>query len=126
MAANVAARVLDLGLNVLDTEASHIFITSAEATTFSEASSSMALANKNFGAGAAFGSPAAGSPNGRQVASTAITDGVVTASGTATNWAAVDVPNSRLLAVGSLAASQAVTSGNSFSLPSYTIRLPSQ
>lgn len=126
MAANVASRVLDLGLNVLDTEADKIFICSAEPTTYSEATSTYALGNKTWSAGGAFGSPAAGSPNGRKVASTAITDGSVTGTNTATHWAVVDSANSRLLAVGSLSSSQAVTNGNVFTLGSFDIRLPSQ
>ena len=126
MAANVASRVLDLGLNVLDTEADKIVLCSQEPTTFTEANSTYKLGEKSFSAAAAFGSPANGSPNGRKVSSTAITDGSVTATGTATNWAAIDTANSRLLAVGSLSASQAVTSGNTFSLPSFDIRLPNQ
>lgn len=126
MAANVADRVLDLGLNVLDTEATHIYITNAEATNFTQASSTFALGNKNWGAGAVFGAPAAGSPNGRKVSSAAVTDGSVTATGTATHWAVTDNTNSRLLAVGTLAASQGVTSGNPFTLSSFDIRLPNQ
>lgn len=126
MAANVADRVLDNGLTVLDTEATHIYICSAEPSTFTAASSTNALGNKNFGAGGCFGAPAAGSPNGRKVSSTAITDGTVTGTGTATHWAVTDNTNSRLLAVGSLSSSQAVTSGNTFTLGSYDIRLPNQ
>jgi len=122
MAANVQDRVLDLGLNVLDTEATHMYITSAEATTFTEASSTFAKGNKNWGAGAVFGSPAAGSP-GRKVTSAAITDGSVTGTATVTNWAVTDNTNSRLLAVGALSASQAVTSGNTFSLGAFDIKL---
>lgn len=121
----VGDRVLDLGLNVLDTEATHIYINyTSEATTYTEATSTKACGNKNFGAGAAFGAPAAGSPNGRKASSTAITDGSVTATQTAGWWAATDNTNARLLATGTLASSQAVTSGNTFSLPSFDIRLP--
>lgn len=120
----VGDRVLDLGLNVLDTEATHLYITSAEATTFTQASSTNALGNKNFGAGAVTGAPAAGSPNGRKVTTAAITDGSVTATGTASYWAITDNANSRLLATGTLSASQAVTSGNTFTLGAFDIRLP--
>ena len=126
MANLLSDRVLDLGLNVLDTEASHIHLCSQDPTTYTEASSTYSLGNKNFGAGAAFGSPAAASPNGRKVTSTAITDGSVTATGSAAKWAAVDATNTRLLANGSLAASQTVTSGNTFSLASFDIRIPNQ
>lgn len=122
----LADRVLDNGLTILDTETSHIYICSQEPTTYTEATSTYALGNKNFGAGSAFGAPAAGSPNGRKVSSTAITDGSVTATGTASHWAATDNTNSRLNATNSLSASQAVTSGNTFSLPSFDIRIPNQ
>ena len=126
MADNLQDRVLDLGLNVLDIEATHLYICSQEPTTFVEASSTYALGAKNWGAGAVFGSPAAGSPNGRKVSSAAISDGAVTGTGTAAKWAITDNTNSRLLAVGSLAASQAVTAGNTFSLATFDIRIPSQ
>lgn len=126
MAANVADRVLDLGLNVLDTEADKIYITNAEATTFTQAITTFALGNKNFGAGAVTGSPAAGTtPTGRKVTTAAVTDGTITATGTATHWAIVDSANSRLLAVGTLAASQGVTNGNTFTLTAFDIKLAS-
>jgi hypothetical protein len=126
MPASLSDRVLDLGLNVLDTEADKIVLCSAEPTTFTEANSTFKLGEKTFTAGAAFGAPAAGSPNGRKVASTGITDGSVTGTGTATKYGVLDAANSRLLADGDLAASQAVTSGNTFSLPTFDIRVPSQ
>ena len=119
-------RVLDLGLNVLDTESTHIYICSAEPTTYASATTSSALGNKNFGVGACFSTPASASPNGRKVTSTQITDGVVNGTGTAAFWAATDNTNSRLHAVGSLSASQGVTSGNSFTLTAFDVRLPSQ
>lgn len=121
----VGDRVLDLGLNVLDTEATHIYINyTSEATTFTEASSTKACGNKNFGAGNVCGSPAAGSPNGRKVTTAAVTDGSVTATQTAGWWSITDNTNSRLLATGALAATQAVTSGNVFTLGAFDIRLP--
>lgn len=114
-------RVLDNGLTVLDTEADKIFICSAEPATYTAAITTNALGNKTFAAGGAFGVPAARAPSGRKVASTAITDGTVTATGTASHWAAVDSTNSRLLAASSLAATQAFTSGNTFSLGTFDI-----
>lgn len=121
----VQSRVLDLGLNVLDTEASHIYLCSQEPTTYTEASSTYALANNNFGAGAVFGAPAAGSPNGRKVTSAAVVSGSVTATGTAANWASTDNANSRLLAAGNLAATQVVSTGNTWQMAAFDIRLPS-
>lgn len=122
----VDSRVLDNGLSVLDTESTHLYLTSSEATTFTQASSTFALGNNNFGAGAVFGAPAAGSPNGRKVSSAAVSAGSITATGTAAFWAATDNTNSRLNATGSLSATQAVTSGNTWQMASFDVRLPNQ
>jgi hypothetical protein len=122
----VDSRVLDLGLNVLDTESTHMYLCSAEPANFTQASSTLALANNNFGAGNVFGAPAAGSPNGRKVTSAAVSAGSVTATGLATNWAATDNANSRLNVTGALAASQNVTTGNTWGMAALDVRLPSQ
>lgn len=121
-------RVLDLGLNVLDAESSDIVIASGEPTAYSLTTAGAAnqLGRKAFGAGNAFGAPAAGAPNGRKVSSAQVTDGTITTSGTAAWWAVVDVGNTRLLAHGSLSATQVVTSGNTFTLGAFDIRIPSQ
>ena len=126
MAALVADRVLDNGLSVLDSEADKIYICSTEPTTYTEATSTYALGNKNFGAGGVCGSPAAGtSPTGRKVTTTAVTDGSVTADGTAAKWAIVDSANSRLLARGNLSSSVGVTNGSQFTLGAFDIKLAS-
>lgn len=119
--ASIADRVFDNGLTVLDTEANKILITSAEATTYTQANATFALGNSTT---LSIGAPAARSGGGRQVTIAAITDGAVTATGTATHYAIVDTVNSRLLATGSLSASQAVTSGNTFTLSAAVIGIP--
>lgn len=116
--------VLDAALSKLDTEANAIYICSLEPTTYAAATSTNALGNAAGGAYPGIGAPADGSPNGRAVTSTAVTAGTVTATGTATHFAIVDTVNSRLLATGSLSASQSVTSGNTFTLTSFTVRIP--
>src|SRR5262245_11446684 len=126
MASVVGDYVLDNGLSALDALADKIYICSQDPTTFTEAASTYALGNKAFGAGAAVGAPAAATPNGRKVTTAAITDGNVTGTGTAAKWAIVDSVNSRLLCNGALSASQAVTSGNTFTLGAFDIRLPNQ
>ena len=124
MAAKVADVILDSGLSTLDTAASHIFICSSEPTTYAQASTTYLLGTKSWGAGNAFGSPAAGtSPTGRKVSSVAITDGTITTSGTASWWAACGTAS--LHAHGLLASAQAVTAGNTFSLGSFDIKLAS-
>lgn len=117
----VADYVLDKALAVFDTEANRIDICSQAPTTFTEATATYTLGNKTS---IAIGAPADASPDGREVTTTAITDGSVTGTGTATHYAITDTVNSRLLAYGALGASQAVTNGNIFTLPSFKIRMP--
>lgn len=121
---SIADRVYDNGLTVLDTEANAIYICSSEPATYAAATTTAALGSATGGAFTGIGAPAAGSPNGRQVTVNAITAGSVTATGTASHFAIVDTVNSRLLATGALSATQAVTSGNTFSLTPLTIRIP--
>jgi len=113
-------RVFDNGLTVLDTEANAIHITSAEATDFANVST-VTLGNSTS---LSIGAPADRAGGGREVTAAAITDGSVTGTGTATHYAIVDTINSRLLATGSLSASQGVTSGNTFTLTSVDIGIP--
>lgn len=119
--ASLADRVFDNGLTVLDTEANRIDITSQESTTYAEATSTHTLGNSTS---LSIGAPADRSGGGREVTVAALSDGSVSGTGTATHFAIVDTSNSRLLATGSLSASQAVTSGNTFSLGSFTIGIP--
>lgn len=119
--ASLGDRVFDNGLTVLDTEANAIHITSQEATTYTEATSTYTLGNSTS---LSIGAPADRTGGGREVTAAAISDGSVTGTGTATHYAVVDTVNSRLLATGSLTASQAVTTGNTFSLGSFTIGIP--
>ncbi len=128
MADVISDYVLDNGLTVIDTQADKIYILSADPTTFSEATTggAFALGNKNFGVGNVSAGPADATPNGRKITTTAITDGSITNSGTATKWAIVDTINSRLLVHGSLAAGVAVVSGQTFQLPAFIVQLPDQ
>jgi hypothetical protein len=114
-------RVFDNGLTVLDTEANAIHVTSQEATTFTEATSTYTLGNSTS---LSIGAPQDRSGGGREVVVAEITDGDVTGTGTATHYAIVDTGNSRLLATGSLTASQSVTDGNTFTLSSVAIGIP--
>ena len=119
--ATLGDRVFDNGLTVLDTEANAIHITSQEATTYTEATSTYTLGNSTS---LSIGAPADRTGWGREVTAAAISVGSVTGTGTATHYAVVDTVNSRLLATGSLSVSQAVTTGNTFSLGSFTIGIP--
>jgi len=119
--ASLADRVFDNGLTVLDTEANRIDITSQESTTYAEATSTHTLGNSTS---LSIAAPSDRGGGGREVVIAAISDGSVSGTGTATHYAIVDTSNSRLLATGSLSASQSVTSGNTFSLASFTIGIP--
>lgn len=119
--ASLDNRVFDNGLTVLDTEANAIHITSQEATTYANATSTYSLGNSTS---LSIGAPQDRSGGGREVVVAAITDGSVTGTGTATHYAIVDTSNSRLLATGSLTASQSVTTGNTFTLSSVAIGIP--
>ncbi|MBL4768048.1 MAG: hypothetical protein JKY94_10090 [Rhodobacteraceae bacterium] len=104
-------RIYDLGLNVLDTEADEIFVCSQEPANYTEAVTTYALGNSSS---LSIGAPAAKAGGGRKVTIAAISDGAVSADGTATHYGIVDTVNSRLLLANTLDSSQQVYSGNAF------------
>lgn len=114
MPAILGDRVFDYGLNVLASEADKLYLTSAQAVTYAEATATYALGNKTLGAGDV-SDPADRTGGGRKVTISQVTGGSGTANGTATHWALVDSVNSRFLASNALSASQAIASGNTFS-----------
>lgn len=117
----LADEVLDSGLSVLDTGANRLDICSQEPATYTEATSTYTLGNKTS---LSVGAPADRSPNGRKVTVAAITDGSVTATGTASHYAVSRTSDSTRLAANSLSASQAVTNGNTFSLAAFDVGIP--
>lgn len=113
---------LDLALAELDTGANRLDIHSTgEPTTYANAIATTTLGNKTA---IAVSAPADRTPNGRKVTISAITDGAVTATGTAEFWSIVNTTASRLLATGALASTQAVTSGNVFTTAAFDIGIP--
>lgn len=121
MAGYISSDVLDNGINLIDTAGNKLVICSALPTTFTEANATYALGNK---VSPTISAPQARSPDGRKVVVSAITDGTVTATGTATHFAVLDTTSSRLLAAQELASSQSVTSGNTFTLAAVDIGIP--
>lgn len=117
----VNTSVLDSGLSWAQTNGTRLDITTTEATTYAQATSTLTLGNKT---GVSVGAPANGSPSGRKVTVPSISGGSVTGTGTAAFWALTD-NSATLVATGSLASSQAVTNGNTFSLSAFDIRIPS-
>lgn len=112
--------ILDNGLSEL-ADANALHICSAEPATYAEATATYTLGVKTT---PTVGAPEAGDVSGRKVVISAFSDGEVTDTDTATNWALVDTVGERLLAAGDLSASQAVTDGNSFSLTAFAITFP--
>lgn len=112
--------VLDAALAKLDTEANRLDICTQEPATYTEATSTYTRGNKTS---LSIGAPADATPNGRKVTVASFSDGSVTGNGTVTHEGISDTTNTRLLAAGALTASQAVTSGNTFSMAAFDIRL---
>lgn len=117
----VGIYTLDHGLTALASDCDEIHLCAAGTITDYTSAAALSLASKDFGAGNAFASPSAGSPTGRKSVSTPVTDGIVNSDGTATQWAALDTANSRLMARGPLAAPVALKSGFSFILNSFAV-----
>lgn len=116
-------RILDNGLSALVSEGNAIYLCSQEPTTYTQATSTYALARKT---GITIGAIADQTPSGRKVAVPAVASGSpgeVIATGTATHYAIVDTVNSRLLVTGSMSASQALTNGNTFTTNGFDVGL---
>jgi len=114
----LADTVFDSGLNQIDTLTENLYITSQEATTFTEAATTYKLGTK---ATPTIAAPADRGGGGREVVISSISDGSVGADGTASHWALTDDSGSLLLATGALSSTQAVTNGNTFTLTSFAI-----
>ena len=114
-------RVFDNGLSVLDTEANAVHVTSAEATSYTEAITTYTL---GLSTSLSIAAPTDRTGGGRKVAVASIADGSITGTGTVTHYALVDTTNSRLLATAALTASQSVTNGNTFTLATFDIGIP--
>lgn len=119
--ASISDYVLDAALAKLDTEANAIYITSQEATTYTNATTTYALGNATS---ISIGAPQDRTGGGREVVLANVTGGTVTGTGDADWFAIVDTANNRLLATGPLAASQSVTTGNTFTLSSIAVGIP--
>lgn len=115
----ISDEVFDQGLDYADTNGTRIDILSQAATNYTEATSTYTLGNKT---GLNTGATEDGDTDGRKVVVPAITDGSVTGTNTATHWALTD-GSSVFVACGPLSSSQAVTSGNTFSLDAIDITI---
>ena len=116
----IADKVFDGGLTVLDNDVEKLYIDSLEPTTFTSASSTDKLGTK---ASPTVGAPADGATDGRRVIVSAITDGTVDSTGTASHYSLTDDSLSLLLVTGALSSSQAVTATNTFTLDAISVTL---
>ena len=117
--------VLDFGLDYIATDigdaALRVDICYTQApVTYAEATSTFSCGNEQD---ITTTGPANGTTSGRKITIDAITVGDVTATQTAGWWALTD-GSSILIAVGPLASTQAVTSGNTFTLTAIEIEIP--
>lgn len=109
----------DAALAYIITNGTRLELCSAEPANYAGIAA-VALGNKTS---LAIGAAANGAVSGRRVTVAAITNGSVTANGTATHWAIHNGSNT-LVASGSLSASQVVTSGNTFTNAAFDITIP--
>ena len=119
--AELGNAVFDSGLNIIDTNSERLVILSADPGLVYANIATYLLGAKS--------SPPVNAPSdrtggGREVVIPAITDGAVSATGTATHFALVDDTNTRILAQAALSSSQAVTNGNVFTLTQFAIGIP--
>lgn len=114
--------LIDLALQETETSGTRLDICSAEPATYTEATSTYTLGNKT---GCTYTGPADRSPNGRKTTVDAISGGSVTGTGTASHWAMSKTTATTYLGVTtSLASSQSVTNGNTYSLTAADIGIP--
>lgn len=118
----LADAVLDNGLSYLTSNGDRVDICTQEPANYTEATSTYSKGNKTS---ASVGSPENGDTSGRKVVIAAISDGSVTGDGTVTHWALSKTSaTAALLASTSLASSQGVTNGNTWSMGATDIELP--
>lgn len=112
--------VFDNGLSAL-TNTENLYILSADPGLTWSNIASLGLGSKAAPTVGAIGDRTGG---GRKRTVSAITDGSVTATGTATHYALTDDSLTKILASGPLAASQGVTNGNPFTLTAFDVGIP--
>ena len=120
MAATIADAVFDAALTYLETNGTVVHILSQAATVGSTDAATHTLGNET---GCSYTGPA-DHVTGRKITLDAITDGDVTGTETATHFAITTAGAFTALVVQELDSSQAVTSGNKFTLTEVIIAIP--
>jgi hypothetical protein len=109
----------DSGLDWIDANGSRLDICSAEPASYAQVGT-YTLGYKD---GISIAAPSARVAGGREVVISAIADGAVTATGTATHWA-ISNGSDTLVAAYELSSSQGVTAENVFTLTEFAIGIP--
>lgn len=111
--------IFDSGLSWANTNATRLDICSADPGGNYATVTGTSLGNKTA---YSVGTPVDGDTDGRKAVGQAITDGTVSADGTATHWAITNAVDT-VIASGALTSSQAVTNGNTFTLDAINLTL---
>jgi len=114
--------VFDSGLDWIDANGTRLDICSQEPTTYGEATTDGAH-SLGYKDGISIAAPSDRGGGGREVVISAITDGVVTETDTATHWAITNGVDT-LIATQELSTPQGVTDGNVFTLSEFAIGIP--
>lgn len=113
--------VLDNGIGYITSNTENFYLLSADPGTTWANIATYTLGSK---ASPTIASPSDRTAGGREVVISAITDGSVSATGTATHFALTDDSASEILVVGALSTSQGVSSGNTFTTTEFTVAIP--
>lgn len=119
-------RIFDLGLSGLKSEATSLYITNAEPTTWLQATNTPANSGYRLGshittAGSLFGAPYDYSSAGWRIDLVPITLGNIDYTGTATFFVVTDDTNQRLLLVNNLFVSRTLRIGGNWSLDTFSV-----
>lgn len=116
--------VLDAALDEIQTNVTTLTICNALPTTFAQANDDPGSAGYKLGTKSSptVGSPQDGDTSGRKITISAISDGSVGYTGTASHWALIS--GTVLYAAYDLASTQGVSSGNTFTLTAFDIEIP--
>ena len=112
--------ILDAALQYIIDNCDALYICSTLPSTYAEATSTYALGSKSSPSLAAI----TNGTSGRKTVLSAITDGSVSATGSAGFYALVDTVGTELLLAQSFTVAQNVTSGNQFTTDALNIQIP--
>ena len=114
-------QIFDNGLNHLANNTERLYLLSADPGLTWANIASYALGYKS---GPSIASPTDRGTGGREVVVSAITDGLVTATGDATHYALTDNSESLIFVSGALDATLSVTNGGVFAVEEFAIGIP--